>query len=171
MRVACAGLVVLLCTLAPSGARAAFTLESTTFAPGATLPLAAVFPGCHGKNVSPELHWSGAPSRTLSYVLTMYDPDAAGGWWHWELADIPASAHGLREGGTSGIALTNSFGHRAYDGPCPPLGKVHRYVFTLYALSLATIGSEASWDGPQLLEHLVRGIVLGHATLVGRYKT
>ena len=29
--------------------------------------------GCSGGNLSPELHWSGAPAGTQSFVLTLFD--------------------------------------------------------------------------------------------------
>ena len=28
----------------------------------------------------------------------------------------------------------NSFKHIGYGGPCPPAGRVHRYIFRIYAL-------------------------------------
>ena len=31
--------------------------------------------GCSGGNLSPELHWSGAPDGTLSFVVTLFDRD------------------------------------------------------------------------------------------------
>ena len=32
--------------------------------------------GGTGGNVSPKLHWSGAPEGPQSFVITLYDPDA-----------------------------------------------------------------------------------------------
>ena len=38
----------------------------------------------------------------------------------------------------------NDFGAPGYGGPCPPAGdKPHRYVFTVYALDVATLGAAA----------------------------
>ena len=60
---------------------AGFTLASPTVKPGSMLTDAQVFKGfgCEGKNVSPALKWSGAPSGTKSYAVTVYDPDAPTG--------------------------------------------------------------------------------------------
>src|SRR3954471_6811540 len=81
---------------------AGFTLSSPTVKPGSTLTDAQVFKGfgCEGKNISPALKWSGAPSGTKSYAVTVYDPDAptGSGWWHWVVYNIPASATELPEG-------------------------------------------------------------------------
>jgi phosphatidylethanolamine-binding protein (PEBP) family uncharacterized protein len=35
-----------------------------------------VYGSCGGDNVSPRIHWQGAPTATRSYVLTTFDPDA-----------------------------------------------------------------------------------------------
>src|SRR4051812_33766119 len=81
---------------------AGFTLSSPTIKPGSMLTDAQVFKGfgCEGKNVSPALKWSGAPSGTKSYAVTVYDPDAptGSGWWHWIVYNIPATATELPEG-------------------------------------------------------------------------
>src|ERR1700685_432625 len=57
----------LLATCTVSGAMsAAFSIESPTIKPGATLSSAQVFNGmgCSGKNISPALQWQDAPGGT-----------------------------------------------------------------------------------------------------------
>ena len=51
--------------------------------------------GCQGGNVSPALHWKGAPAGTQSFAVTVYDQDAptGSGWWHWVVFNIPASTN------------------------------------------------------------------------------
>ena len=71
------------------------TLTSTGVADGATIKeaqVANVF-GCKGARYSPSLSWSGAPSDTKSFAITVYDPDAptGSGFWHWIVFNIPAS--------------------------------------------------------------------------------
>ena len=105
--------------------------------------------GCKGGNLSPELNWKGAPVGTLSYAVTVYDPDAptGSGWWHWVVYDIPASATGLPGGAVVKAALPtgakqgrNDYGDRNFGGACPPAGdKPHHYIFTVYALKVAKL--------------------------------
>jgi phosphatidylethanolamine-binding protein (PEBP) family uncharacterized protein len=71
------------------------TLTSTEVADGATIKeaqVANVF-GCKGGNISPSLSWSGAPSDTKSFAISVYDPDAptGSGFWHAKVF-IPAWA-------------------------------------------------------------------------------
>ena len=121
--------------------------------------------GCRGKNISPELHWSGAPPATRSFAVALFDPDAptGAGWWHWLVYDIPPSVTELAEGaGSPGGRLPpgsvqgrNDFGSTGYGGPCPPAGdKPHHYVFTVYALRTDSIeappGSNPGRIGPVL---------------------
>ncbi|MGE3959614.1 MAG: YbhB/YbcL family Raf kinase inhibitor-like protein [Vicinamibacterales bacterium] len=134
-------------------AQGAFRLTSTDVAEGATIKVEQTFNGfgCTGANISPALSWSGAPSGTRSFALIMHDPDAptgVGGFTHWIVYNIPATATGLAKGaGSQGGALpagaaqaATSFGAAGYGGPCPPAGdKPHRYVFTLYALKAEKI--------------------------------
>ena len=103
--------------------------------------------GCKGKNLSPELHWSGAPEGTKSFALMVHDPDAptGSGFWHWVVYNIPADVDhlpseagdpkkpGLPKGAVQG---RTDFGTLGYGGPCPPPGKPHHYHFRLFALKV-----------------------------------
>jgi Raf kinase inhibitor-like YbhB/YbcL family protein len=139
---------LILCLGLPSVAAAGFEVKSASINNGATISDEQVFNGfgCSGKNVSPELHWTGAPEGTRSFALTMYDPDAptGSGWWHWIVINLPASTtelpagagdpakHLLPKGAMQG---RTDFGKAAYGGPCPPAGdKPHHYAVTVYAL-------------------------------------
>jgi len=165
------------------GAHAAgFTLSSPTIKPGATLTEAQVYKGfgCEGGNVSPALKWSGAPSGTKSYAVTLYDPDAptGSGWWHWIVYDIPASTTGLAEGAgavggaavpAGAVSGRNDFGAAAFGGACPPAGdKPHRYTFTVYALKTDKLdvpaGASAAWIG-----FAIHADTLAKATLQTKY--
>ncbi len=126
-----------------------FALTSPTLGANGRMPTANVYTGCGGGNQSPPLHWNGAPARTQSYAVTMYDESVHGGFWHWIAFDIPPGAHGLNAGaGTphSGnapgdtVQLRNDFGNVGYSGPCPPAGAAHDYVITVYALDTPALG-------------------------------
>ncbi|MDQ7067529.1 MAG: YbhB/YbcL family Raf kinase inhibitor-like protein [Sulfurimonas sp.] len=75
--------ILLMIALSSYGAN--FTLQSPDL--GGQLTTTQEFNGfgCSGKNISPELKWSDAPSETKSFAVTMYDKDAptGSGWWHW----------------------------------------------------------------------------------------
>jgi len=157
--------------VAQAAANDTFPLRSDTFSNGATIPVANTYDemGCTGNNVSPDLHWSGAPSATKSFALTVFDPDArkGSGWWHWVVYGISPSRTSIGAGekniGTEGVT---SFGTAGYGGPCPPPGDTpHHYIFTLYALDDSVTGS---LDGPHLLD-AIKGHVLAKAVLVGRF--
>lgn len=152
---------------------AAFALASATFKPNETMPLRTVYVQCGGTNVSPELHWTGAPKRTRSFAIVAHDPDAPapGGWYHWVVYGLPASTHQLVEGATLPVNELGktSFGSAGYGGPCPPPGKVHHYNFTLYALDKPSVIGGAL-TGPEL-ERKMAGHVLAKTTLTGLYQT
>lgn len=123
---------------APSFAVPAFELKSKDVKDGDTLSNDYAYNGfgCSGKNLAPELHWANAPKGAKSFAVTVYDPDAptGSGFWHWIAVNIPANRNSL--GGTEavGASVPNDYGVSGYGGPCPPPGKPHRYVFTVYAL-------------------------------------
>jgi phosphatidylethanolamine-binding protein (PEBP) family uncharacterized protein len=73
------------------------TLTSPDIAPGAQIADEQVFKGfgCTGGNISPALSWSGAPSGTKSFALSVYDPDAptGSGFCHWVVFQHPAGRY------------------------------------------------------------------------------
>jgi Raf kinase inhibitor-like YbhB/YbcL family protein len=132
-----------------------FTISSPDLASGtfATQYILNGF-GCTGGDISPAVVWSNPPAGTKSFVLNVFDPDAptGSGFWHWAVYNIPATATGLARGagnaaatlpapafgGTTDLLDTGTTGGNGnYGGPCPPAGDPpHRYIFTLYALSV-----------------------------------
>ncbi|RZV19355.1 YbhB/YbcL family Raf kinase inhibitor-like protein [Aliarcobacter butzleri] len=104
--------------------------------------------GCSGENISPQLSWENAPKGTKSFAITVYDPDAptGSGWWHWVVFDIPSNKTTLASGfGNSdskeAIQSITDYGKTGFGGACPPVGdKAHRYIFTVHALDIETLG-------------------------------
>lgn len=151
-------------------------LTSSAFTAGGSIPARFT---CEGEDVSPPLHWSGAPDGTRSFALIVDDPDAPDPkapkmtYVHWLLYDIPASAHELPEGvqpnalpkGTH--AGRNDFKRPAYGGPCPPIGR-HRYFFKLYALD--TMLNDLGEPTKAKLESAMKGHVLAQTELMGTYE-
>src|SRR5690242_7842561 len=112
-----------------------FTLESASFADGQALanPQVSGIMGAGGEDVSPQLSWSGFPDGTKSFAVTVYDPDAptASGFWHWAVANIPASVTELPGGAgdkdapalpDGAVQLRNDGGFAGYVGAAPPSG-------------------------------------------------
>ncbi|MBY5557111.1 YbhB/YbcL family Raf kinase inhibitor-like protein [Rhizobium leguminosarum] len=131
-----------------TAAQAEMKLTSKDLAAGKSMADAHVFNsfGCAGKNISPELTWSGAPEATKSFAIMAYDPDAptGSGWWHWSVFNIPADASKVATGASGDKKLPagaveghTDFGMSGYGGACPPAGdQPHHYQFTVYALSV-----------------------------------
>jgi Raf kinase inhibitor-like YbhB/YbcL family protein len=140
----------------------AFTLESPDI-PSGTIDRKFVLNGfgCTGDNISPALRWRNAPVGTRSFSLQMYDPDAptGSGFWHWAVYNIPASVTELAQGAgnnpatlpagshggiTDYLDTGTTGGNTNYGGPCPPAGDPpHRYIFTLFALSVDNLETAA----------------------------
>lgn len=130
---------------------------------------------CDGENKSPAVEWSGAPSGTGAFALTVVDPDAPGGdFTHWVLYNLPANITRLPEGMPTQSQLANGsrqgktdFGKTGYGGPCPPAGKPHRYIFTLYALDTSV---EVDAGAPRSqVESAMHSHILAKAQLTARY--
>jgi Raf kinase inhibitor-like YbhB/YbcL family protein len=166
----------------PSEPHTQFSLKSSAFANGSSIPAQYSYSGygCAGRNTSPAPAGSGAPDGTQSFALTVFDPDAhGGGFWHWVVFDIPSTVTELpgNAGAGSGSLMPqgavqgrNDFQTVGYGGPCPPAGGgVHHYHFTLYALDEHLDGLSPLTAGPTLVTAM-RGHVLGKAELVGTFQ-
>ena len=153
-----------------------FTLTSADLTEQGRIP--DVFTGVHD-NVSPALSWSGFPEQTQSFVVSCFDPDAPtmSGWWHWTIVDLDASVTSLERGaGASDLQLDGATFHLAGDsgdhawfGPYPPAGDGdHRYVFTVSALDVNTLGlsDEAS---PTMAAFTMAPHCIARATLTAIY--
>jgi Raf kinase inhibitor-like YbhB/YbcL family protein len=132
-----------------------FTVTSTDVTDGQPLPAAqmsGIFEVPGGKDLSPQLSWSGAPAGTRSYTVTMYDPDtpSGSGFWHWAVADIPPSVTELPAGAgdvtgehlpTGAVQLPNDARWARFIGAGPPPGDGrHRYVIVVQALGIEKVG-------------------------------
>jgi Raf kinase inhibitor-like YbhB/YbcL family protein len=119
--------------------------------------------------------------------------------FHWVLVDIPANVTSLPEGAESegrvphgkpqtpakvGVRGLNAFTefmaaneqmkgqYYGYDGPCPAWNDetVHRFVFTVYALSVASLNLSGAFDGSAVVaamkdKTLAQGEVTGLYTI------
>ena len=131
-----------------------FTVTSTDVSDGERMPTAQVSGifGAGGTDTSPQLSWSGFPAETKSFAVTVYDPTAptASGFWHWAVADIPASITTLPPGaGDEDSAslpdgawqLKNDASLARYLGAAPPAGSgKHNYFIAVHALDTDAIG-------------------------------
>ncbi|MET0391165.1 MAG: YbhB/YbcL family Raf kinase inhibitor-like protein [Polyangiales bacterium] len=131
------------------------------------------------------------PGRTVPYDLPRTE------FVHWVLIDIPQATTELREGidadgltprgkapaklthGTRGLNdYTGWFKgdaqlegqYAGYDGPWPPFNdeRRHRYVFTVYALDVPTLGLSGPF-GYADLKRALDGHVVAEAKLTGTY--
>jgi Raf kinase inhibitor-like YbhB/YbcL family protein len=167
------------CAVAEVIAATPFTLTSTDLRPNQQAPLALVFDqnDCKGGNRSPQLSWRGAPAATQSFAVTVFDPDAPGrGWWHWAVTGIPANVSQLPSNASASgvvrkmgaVEARNDFDIDGYAGPCPPPGKPHHYVITVYALNSSDLRLRQS--SPALMfEHEIRTTTIASAQLVVTY--
>jgi Raf kinase inhibitor-like YbhB/YbcL family protein len=154
----------------------AFMLISAAFADHGDIPERFT---CEGADMSPPLHWSGAPESTQSFALIVEDPDAPDPaapqrtWVHWVVYDIPANARELLENAAAkGMPVgakqgLNDWRRADYGGPCPPLGR-HRYFHRLYALDSAL--PKLAHPTRATLLAAMKNHVLAEAQLVGTYQ-
>ena len=154
-----------------------FTLTSVDVTDGQPLrqPQVSGIMGAGGSDTSPQLTWSGFPAETKSFAVTVYDPDAptASGFWHWAVANIPASVTSLDSGAEppeGAVVLRNDAGAANYVGAAPPSGHgPHRYFVAVHAVGVEKldIGPDAS---PAYLGFNLFMNAIARAYIVGTYE-
>jgi Raf kinase inhibitor-like YbhB/YbcL family protein len=154
----------------------AFTLSSADITDGQPLDELYAHTSVGGKNLSPQLSWSGFPAETKSFVVTCFDPDAptGSGFWHWVAVNLPASVTELDRGidplPDEAFTVRNDYGDTGYGGAAPPPGdRPHRYVFAVHAIDVdrLEVGAAATpaYVGFNLAFH-----TLARATLRATYQ-
>jgi Raf kinase inhibitor-like YbhB/YbcL family protein len=149
----------------------AMTISSPAFQDGGKIPVKYT---CKGQSISPPLQWANAPQDFRSYALILEDTDTSRGTLtHWVVFNISPDFNGLPEGVPIQIGSpttysqgNNSFGKTGYDGPCPPAGQSHRYIFSLYALDTVLSQLKAGASKSDVLEAM-QGHILSSARLTG----
>ncbi len=164
----------------------AMTLTSQSFKDGDYLGREHVLStdygfGCDGGNKSPQLTWSGAPQGTQSFAVTCFDPDAptGSGFWHWVVVNIPPGVTELTlDAGNpasgklpkGALHVRTDFGKPGYGGPCPPQGDhPHRYLFTVFAVSMAVLPVTADTSAA-VVGFYLNFNTLAKASLMGLFK-
>lgn len=133
--------------------------------------------GAGGKDISPQLSWSGFPEETRTFAVTVYDPDAPtlSGFWHWAVADLPVEVTSLPADAGNGdalpggaVTLANDAGQKRFIGAAPPAGHgPHRYYIAVHALPVASLdlpdGATPAYLGFNLFGQAIARAVI-HAT-------
>jgi Raf kinase inhibitor-like YbhB/YbcL family protein len=160
-----------------------FTVTSSDVSDGEVLPMPHVsgVMGAGGEDRSPQLSWSGFPEGTKSFAVTVFDPDAptASGFWHWAVANIPASVTELPAGAgdkdqpnlpEGAVQLRNDGGFAGYVGAAPPAGHgEHRYFVVVHAVDTDTLDVTADTT-PAVLGFNLFFHALARATMVVTYE-
>jgi len=149
-----------------------FVLKSKSFENNGKIPSTYT---ADGKDISPQLYWTGLPKDTKSLVLIVDDPDAKKvvrrTWIHWIVKDISPYVKELPENviisNIDAKEIKNDFDKTKYCGPYPPKGE-HKYVFTLFALD-----KQADFNDkitPKAFRKKMGKHILAEAQLFGRYE-
>lgn len=137
--------------------------------------------GAGGQDISPHLSWNGFPPETKSFAVTVYDPTAptGSGFWHWVVADIPASVTQLATGAgdeNGGLLpdgawqLKGDLGVARYIGAAPPPGSgKHDYYIAVHALDVESLGLDKGAT-PAFLGFNMSGHTLARAVITPWYE-
>ena len=86
------------------------------------------------------------------------------------VTSLPAGAGNPRGGlmPAGAVQSVTDFGAPGYGGPCPPPGKPHRYVFTVFALKVPSIPVDSRASGAMVGFNLGAN-ALAKASLTAKY--
>lgn len=162
-------LIVMFC----STTAVALELRSDAFKDGGYIPARNT---CDDADMSPPLSWMDVPFNTKTFVIICYDNDAAyEDWVCWVIFNIPVERRDLSEDQPRETRFPNDMkqgindnGYTGYNGPCPPPGKTHRYVFKLYALD-TRLHLTAALSKLEIRKAM-KGHILAETKLTGLYK-
>jgi hypothetical protein len=173
---------------APQPPKPGLILTTTAFEDGGIIPNkytgAANPPGVPPwltPQISPPLSWSKVPEGTVSFVLTMHDPDETMNHTtkevlHWLMFNIPATVRELPEAvpqqaqRTDGsIQIKNVIKMPGYLGPGASAdGPYHHYTLEVFALDTKlTLGPDATEAD---VDSAMQGHVLAKGVLIGRFR-
>jgi Raf kinase inhibitor-like YbhB/YbcL family protein len=156
-------------------------ITSTAFADGGRIPTLHACPSAGGQHASPALAWNVAPAGTQTFVLLMDDLDVPAEYGpppasHWVVFNAPSTRLSLPErvpagaliagGGTQGQNRWS--GGLEYYGPCPPVGRTHRYQFNLYAVDIS-LNLQPGATRAQVLAAM-QGHILSESSVIGVYQ-
>jgi len=146
-----------------------FKLTSEVYHAGAAIPQ---IHSRLGKNISPPLSWSGAPSNTKSFAIIMIDYDAKESVGHpvihWVIYDIPPDVRTLATGEKDLKVGLNSYHLSGYIGMNPPRGKTHKYYTYIYALDIVRVPTHENPTASEVLR-AIKGHIISKACLMGTY--
>lgn len=147
---------------------------------------------CHDPDVPSVGDDVNQEGKYISATLPRVD------FYHWLLIDIPATqmeitagshSSGISQKGKNGPHIADGLRHGindytgwfvsdpqmageyyGYDGPCPPWNdeRVHRYIFTVYAVDIPTLQIKGPVNSQTVLDAL-QGHVVAKASLTGTY--
>ena len=145
-----------------------FNLTSSAFVDGGTLPSQYTCDGSGGMlSHSPPLAWTGAPSGTVTYALTITTIALDGTKYNWVLYNIPSTVTSLAEGTTLGTAGVSTDGSELrYYPPCSSGPGEKTYTFTLYALSgTPTFSVPANQVTGVILNSAISPLIIGSSQM------
>jgi Raf kinase inhibitor-like YbhB/YbcL family protein len=147
---------------------ARFALTSTAFSNNEALPPKY---SCDEGNLNPPFEFVSPPKNTKSFAILMEDTtNKKDRPIHWMTWNIPAESLSVTEGiRPPGTVARSYIGNFRYDGPCPPPGETHTYVFHLYALEIESLTVNATASRKDF-DDAIKGKVVAEAKLTTSYK-
>ncbi|WP_405975989.1 YbhB/YbcL family Raf kinase inhibitor-like protein [Streptomyces sp. NBC_00988] len=159
------------------------TLTSQDFGDGDGMSLKHCAKQIGGDDLSPHLTWAPLPPGTAQLLLVVEDIDVpmAKPAVHCLALINPSAAEHLEPGALAaqhpgpGVRILRSTIGRGYHGPAPIKGHgPHRYVFQLFALSVAVDSASGTTPvdraRPRALLPTITASVLGRGRLTGVYE-